>query len=264
MIYEKKPLIERECIYCGQIYRQKHHNDRYCSLMCRDNGYNFNVEHWKLNNIDKIKEEHKKYYLKNKDRFITHYKNKTHHKHCIICDGQFDTIFPNEICCSKECSKKRNKHLERINKKRYYELNKSIIKIYRTSKASKILRKKSEEKRLQNPTYRLKQIIKSGLRSVLKRQNATKNNRTLKYIGCSLPELKEHIENQFKKGMTWKNYGTVWQVDHRIPLSWFNHKIEEEIYKAWNFNNLQPLDKKENNHKKNSYSEPTLKQMGFV
>jgi len=23
MIYEKKPLIERECIYCGQIYNHK-------------------------------------------------------------------------------------------------------------------------------------------------------------------------------------------------------------------------------------------------
>ena len=63
--------------------------------------------------------------------------------------------------------------------------------------------------------------------------------RTMVYIGCSVQELKEHIENQFKQGMTWNNHGqSGWHLDHIIPLCNFHIN---EIMHANHYTNLQPL-----------------------
>lgn len=46
-----------------------------------------------------------------------------------------------------------------------------------------------------------------------------KSQKTLDLIGCSREEFMLHLEKQFDKNMTWGNYGTYWEVDHKIPLS---------------------------------------------
>jgi 5-methylcytosine-specific restriction endonuclease McrA len=46
-----------------------------------------------------------------------------------------------------------------------------------------------------------------------------KSEKTLNLIGCSKEEFMLHLENQFTPEMTWKNYGTYWELDHIIPLS---------------------------------------------
>jgi hypothetical protein len=59
-------------------------------------------------------------------------------------------------------------------------------------------------------------------------------------IGCTPSFLKEYIENQFKDGMSWDNYGFYgWHIDHIIPLS--SAKTEEDLYKLSHYTNLQPL-----------------------
>lgn len=43
------------------------------------------------------------------------------------------------------------------------------------------------------------------------------------HLGCSLDELKRHLESQFERGMSWSNYGTHgWQIDHVVPLAFSN------------------------------------------
>src|ERR1019366_9265727 len=39
----------------------------------------------------------------------------------------------------------------------------------------------------------------------------SKSNKTLDLIGCSIQELHERLERQFKYGMTWENYGE-WHI----------------------------------------------------
>lgn len=46
-----------------------------------------------------------------------------------------------------------------------------------------------------------------------------KGQQTLDLIGCSRENFLLHLEKQFDENMTWKNYGTYWEVDHIIPLS---------------------------------------------
>lgn len=54
-------------------------------------------------------------------------------------------------------------------------------------------------------------------------------------------ELKRHLEGRFLPGMSWENYGTIWHIDHKIPVSAFNPLCDEDIRRCWSLGNLQPL-----------------------
>ena len=69
-----------------------------------------------------------------------------------------------------------------------------------------------------------------------------KNGKSLELIGCSVQQLKEHLQNQFKDGMTWQNHSEKgWHIDHIIPCSAFDLSKEEEQKKCFHYMNLQPL-----------------------
>lgn len=68
-----------------------------------------------------------------------------------------------------------------------------------------------------------------------------------RYIGLSLEEFKLWISRNFEKEMSWNNHGrTVWHIDHKKPMSFFDLTNEEQVKQAWNFTNLQPLTAKKN------------------
>lgn len=61
-------------------------------------------------------------------------------------------------------------------------------------------------------------------------------------IGCSLPELRDHLERQFQPGMNWGNYGFYgWHIDHKKPISSFDLTDPEQQRTCFHFSNLQPL-----------------------
>jgi hypothetical protein len=64
-------------------------------------------------------------------------------------------------------------------------------------------------------------------------------------LGCSVIELKTHLENQFQDDMSWENYGK-WHIDHIIPLNSFDLIDREQFLKACHYTNLQPLWAREN------------------
>lgn len=55
---------------------------------------------------------------------------------------------------------------------------------------------------------------RSILYSTLDRMGTTKEGHTVDELGYSAQELKEHIEGQFTKGMSWENHGD-WHIDHK-------------------------------------------------
>lgn len=88
--------------------------------------------------------------------------------------------------------------------------------------------------------------ISCNLRSRLVKavHGRVKKGSAVKDLGCSIEELKKHIESQFRPGMTWANYGfglLKWNIDHIIPVSSFDLSIREEFVKACHYTNLQPL-----------------------
>ena len=101
--------------------------------------------------------------------------------------------------------------------------------------------------------HRLAKNLSVRMCSALKNKYKSKSIPNL--IGCSIEQLKQHLEKQFRRGMTWGNYGRCgWHVDHIIPCSKFDLTIIEEQKKCFNFSNLQPLWALENILKSNKPS----------
>lgn len=87
----------------------------------------------------------------------------------------------------------------------------------------------------QNPEAKIAAQLRSRLNKIL----GSKTPRELtvfKMHGCSYPTLRRHIEKQFKEGMSWDNRGKVWHVDHIIPISLYENKVD-----ANHFSNLRPM-----------------------
>ena len=85
-------------------------------------------------------------------------------------------------------------------------------------------------------------------------KNNEKKNSVLKYLSCSIEEVKTYLESKFQNGMSWPNYGVRgWHIDHIVPLDQFDHTDESQIYRAWHYTNLQPLWWQDNLRKGNKY-----------
>ena len=97
------------------------------------------------------------------------------------------------------------------------------------------------------PHQKARKAQSKRLTRLLKAKGIAKKNSILKYIGCTKGELVAHIENQFKSGMNWENYGYYgWHIDHIQPCASFDLTKEEEIHKCFHYSNLQPLWAEEN------------------
>jgi hypothetical protein len=67
-------------------------------------------------------------------------------------------------------------------------------------------------------------------------------------LGYTKMQLISHIENRFKEGMNWDNYG-LWQVDHIKPCASFDQSDKNQFKQCWDISNLQPLWAIENRKK---------------
>jgi hypothetical protein len=99
---------------------------------------------------------------------------------------------------------------------------------------------------LTNINYRLKKTLASRLRSVI----VVKNDSTMNYIGCNIQYLREWFEYNFTSDMNWDNYGSLWSIDHIIPVCKFDLTDENEKLICWNWSNLMPVTIKFNSSKK--------------
>ena len=70
-------------------------------------------------------------------------------------------------------------------------------------------------------------------------------------VGYTAEELFRHLERQFVRGMTWKNRGIMWEIDHIIPASSFAISGPDcpEFKACWALTNLRPLWSKDNREK---------------
>lgn len=141
----------------------------------------------------------------------------------------------------------RDKELLRIKKK--HEKYSEKEKEYRKTNRHKIS-KREKDRYNTDLIFKLKTNIRNRLKLFLKTKKINKNNKTFEIVGATPEIIKEHIEQQFRDGMTWENYGfDGWHIDHIIPLS--SAKSEEEVYNLCHYTNLQPLWANENYKKSN-------------
>jgi hypothetical protein len=156
---------------------------------------------------------------------------------CIDCGT--DTVknpnkhwFAGPLC--DKCYRKRKYNEPSSNKKLYEKEYRKKNKATINAKAAIYVREKSQN----DEQFRLKRILRKRLTEALK--NNQKAGSAVKDLGCSIKELKVHLESKFLPGMTWDNYGE-WEIDHIVPLSGFNLTDRKEFLLACHYTNLQPM-----------------------
>lgn len=166
-------------------------------------------------------------------------------KKCKVCG----TRTANKQTCSDVCRaeyKKRydnalyqnRKDVARANRRAYYQRVKDSPRFKaKQLRSSRALNKRRRE----DPKLRLEAAIRARVMMSMVRRNTIKTSRTFELIGCTGAELAAHIERQFKRGMSWDNYGSKWHLDHITPLSYFDMSNPDDQRRAWNWQNLRPL-----------------------
>jgi hypothetical protein len=114
-------------------------------------------------------------------------------------------------------------------------------------------KRKWDAERMKDPMHRLSNNLRGNMYHALKAKKGFRKWEDL--VGYSLQDLINHLEPQLKAGMTWENYGQVWQVDHITPKSWFKYDSAEHpaFRECWKLNNLQPKLKVDNIRKGNRF-----------
>lgn len=149
-----------------------------------------------------------------------------------------------------------NLEKRRLSYERYWTKNR-VKKLKYLQEYHKKNRVKEQEQRKSRWTrdfdYRLKIAQGTRIRLALRRTNHRKTCRTIQLLGCGIPELRVHLEKQFRPGMSWENYGPIWHIDHIRPCASFDLSDPKQQKLCFHFSNLQPLFAVENRRKSDSY-----------
>lgn len=179
---------------------------------------------------------------------------------CSECENPVQP--PYKKVCSAECSKarkaavlkgwkkvnpekvkasdqrKRETHAQKISdrQKSWYKANSEAVK-----------RRVHDHKKLQlktNIQLKISEALRRRLYMAMKRNS--KSGSAVRDLGCTIDELKLHLERQFDARMHWGNCGEYWHIDHITPLASFDLTDREQFLRAVHWTNLQPLEKIEN------------------
>lgn len=136
--------------------------------------------------------------------------------------------------------------------KRYRQNHKIEIAAYKEQyrQNHKVERSMYERDRRANDIdFKLKIIIRNKIGQSIK--DGRSYGHSVDLLGCSIKEVREHLERQFKPGMTWGNWSVKgWHIDHIIPLASFDFTDHEQQKQAFHYTNLQPLWAEDNMAKK--------------
>lgn len=145
--------------------------------------------------------------------------------------------------------RKDNPEKTKENKKRWDSQNKDHIREYATKRGRKLYQ--------DDVQYRLTVTLRNRINTFLRNAGNTKKaGSAVRDLGCSIEELKQHLESHFEPGMTWKNHGNKpdqWNIDHEVPLSWFDLANREQLLMACRWDNLYPMWSDKNNKKSNKH-----------
>jgi hypothetical protein len=118
---------------------------------------------------------------------------------------------------------------------------KNYNKTYKKQNRLKILLQ-LKNRRKNEPNFKMRNILRSRIWTVLKRRNTTQLASTLILLGVdSLETFMNHIENQFESWMNWENHGK-WHIDHIKPCASFDLSSIKGQKACFYYKNLRPLE----------------------
>lgn len=93
----------------------------------------------------------------------------------------------------------------------------------------------------------------------LKRFFKSKSHKSLQCIGCDSVLLKKWFAFNLTADMTLENHGSVWHIDHVLPISLFDLTQDRELTICFHWSNLSPLHRIKNMAKGNRIDKEQLK-----
>ena len=100
--------------------------------------------------------------------------------------------------------------------------------------------------------YRLRRTLPTRIRTAIKNASGDKSTSSTKLLGCSIDQVRKHLETLFKDGMSWDNHGD-WHIDHIKPCVAFDLTDPEQQRECFHYTNLQPLWAEDNLQKAGRY-----------
>jgi hypothetical protein len=117
---------------------------------------------------------------------------------------------------------------------------------------ARVLDAESQERRRSTPWGRINNRMWPIVHFALRRGSSALTRYT-EALGYTWDEARSHIEAQFYDGMSWSNWGEVWELDHIVPLSSFRYESihDPKFRECWGLSNIRPLPRGENRIKSN-------------
>ncbi len=232
--------------------------------------YAKNNKEWRLKNANEIKAKNKEKYWANRDEELKKVKayreanreevnaRRRKRRSAMTAEEKHSEYLKQKIYreANKEKLKKKQQEYYENNRdaviakqKKYAQENPDKIKLQRKQRMVKdregelAKKRASEKRRYATPIGKLSINMRTRMNLVLGRfLKDTKIASGVRDLGCSIEELKVHLESQFNSRMTWDNWGEYWHIDHIYPFAAIPDKNDRsQILAVCNWRNLQPL-----------------------
>jgi hypothetical protein len=127
--------------------------------------------------------------------------------------------------------------------KAYADANRERLRDYRASRYQENkgeINAATRARYAEDIEFQLMTLLRGRFKKIIRGERSTENCRRL--VGCTLDELRVHIESQFLPGMTWENRGLYgWHIDHIRPCASFDLTDPAQRAQCFHYTNLQPL-----------------------
>jgi hypothetical protein len=186
--------------------------------------------------------------------------------YCKECGSEYTRSWKEKNPDHQKQYQAKNKEIISRKKKEYRRANKEKIQQYNAAwresnpdyhkkwdqenreKRREAIRKYHGTRRVHDTGFRVSQNFSRSIRYCLSRSGSSKYGKNWeRLVGYTRHELINHIEKQFKVGMSWENWGE-WHIDHIVPIKSFNIKEagDQEFLACWSLTNLRPIWASEN------------------
>lgn len=105
------------------------------------------------------------------------------------------------------------------------------------------------KRRRENIQHKLGKLLRARIGHEIRKRRLNRRYSPIKNLGCTIHELKAHLESLWTEGMNWENHGKLhgcWHIDHILPLSSVDLTDPLAFAKVAHYTNLQPLWAKDN------------------
>lgn len=179
-------------------------------------------------------------------------------KTCVQCKkektvGDFDINRRKCYDCEKAYGRKYNKEHSEVRTKWQDDNKEHFAKLqadwYQKNKPK--VRTKYNSRYHGDVCFKIHKLTQSRLLQCIKKIKSTES-----YVGTKFENVAKWLEYNFTDEMTWENHGTVWDVDHVVPVCKWDLDNDEHVELCFNWKNLSPLECPKNRFEKREKIDP--------